>query len=181
MQPLPSASITGGTICPMPANIRQYFDKIEDFRKTTSLPPISNHDNHSTLALLVTDQHVEVWGINRKTAGIPVETMKAVKEVLRDSEGKSAHPVVLTHAESDALISACQKGINSTEARMFVDRKLCGFCGGKDFNGGSLRRLLALINCTRLTVYTPDGEGHYIEVVLTDKKNYKGTSKYVMS
>jgi deoxycytidylate deaminase len=62
-----------------------------------------------------------------------MSALNSVKEILKDDQGKSADPVVLTHAESDAIISACEKGLNSDTAKMFVDRKLCGFCGGKDF------------------------------------------------
>jgi hypothetical protein len=50
---------------------------------------------------------------------------------------------------------------------MFVDRRLCGFCGGVDFNGGSLRRLLPLLSLKTLNIYTLDDKAKIAKVILT--------------
>jgi hypothetical protein len=132
---------------------------------------INHPDNRSTVALLIINNR-EFWGINKATAGISGQMKEDLKDVLKDEQGKSAHTAVLTHAEVDAMVDACQKNMNAYSAEMYVDRKLCSFCAGSDFNGGSLRRLLPLLSLKILKIYTPDESGNITEVTLSPKTTF---------
>lgn len=134
------------------------FKRLALFRKSINMPTASQAGDKSTVALLkIGSQHV--YGSNSSTTGLPMYTIRFVKELLSDVYGKSSHMEVLKHAEADALISAFDKGIKAYSATMYVDRKPCGFCSGRDFNGGSLKRLFPLLGLQTLTMWAPDETG----------------------
>ncbi len=88
-----------------------------------------------------------------------MNTIRTIRELLKDCYGTSAHLEVLKHAEADTLIQAFNKNIQAKSAVMFVDRKICGWCAGKSFSGGSIRRLFPLIGLQVLEIWTPDDNG----------------------
>jgi len=155
----------------LPLVIKKNFLKLENFRKETNMPAINHPDNRSTIALLIINNR-EFWGANKATAGITDKMKDDLKALLKDENSRSAHSVVLTHAEVDAIVAAHYKNMNADSAEMYVDRKLCGFCAGKDFNAGSLRRLLPLLSLQILKVYTPDENGNITEVTLKTDRTF---------
>jgi hypothetical protein len=96
----------------LPKEIKDNFKKLIKFREETNMPQINDPKNKSTVALLVINDK-EFWGVNKATAGISTSLKQSVKEVLKDEFGKSAHSAVLTHAEVDAMIDACNKNMNA--------------------------------------------------------------------
>lgn len=159
----------------LPKELQSQFKKLSEFRTSTNMRVINHPNNLSTVALLVINNR-EFWGINKSTAGVSSRLVEDLKTVLKDDNGVSAHRAVLSHAEADAIVDACNKHMNAQTAKMFVDRKLCGFCGGPNLNGGSLRRLLPLLNLQTLKVYCPDETGNIVEVTLQKSFTFKSNT-----
>jgi hypothetical protein len=134
---------------------QQKIKLLEKFREEANLPPAGSANDKSTLALLCIGG-MQIYGINRSTAGCSLFTINATKEYLRDGFGKSAFPVVLMHAEADTIIQAFNKNItNFYQAILYADRKTCGFCKS------SFRRMLPLVGLRILEVWSPNEQGIY--------------------
>jgi hypothetical protein len=139
-------------------DVRNGFRRLAIFRRSAGMPVASLPGDNSTLALLQIGNQ-EIYGNNTKTAGIPMSIVTFIKELLKDVYTTSAHTEVLKHAEADALIQAFNTSVKATSATMYVDRKPCGFCSGKNFSGGSLKRLFPLVGLQNLTMWAPDESG----------------------
>ena len=139
-------------------DVLEGFRRLALFRRSVNLPIATQKgDNHTVALLKIAGQHI--YGSNTSTGGLPMYTVRFVKELLKDSFGTAAHMEVLKHAEADALITAFDKNIKANSAVMYVDRKPCDFCGGKNFSGGSLKRLFPLVGLQELTMWAPDEHG----------------------
>ncbi len=134
------------------------FRRLALFRRSVNMPIANQPGDGSTVALLKVNNQL-IYGSNTGTSGLPMYTVNFVKQLLKDVYGNSSHMEVLKHAEADSLITAFDKGIKATFATMYVDRKPCGFCSGRNFNGGSLKRLFPLIGLQNLTMWAPDETG----------------------
>ncbi len=137
------------------------IDELARFRRELDLPVAGSKDDVSTLAKLEIGGE-DIFGINRKAAGAPLEDLKLFGEIAKDVNRplKGAHPRVLLHAEADTLFQAFNKGVSAERATLFVDRKLCGFCDK------SLRNLLPTVGLKELDVIAPNDVGDLIKFTL---------------
>lgn len=140
------------------SDVRDGFRRLALFRRAINIPAAKMQGDNSTLALLKIGNQ-EIYGSNTKTAGLPMSTVHFIRELLKDMYTTSAHTEVLKHAEADVFIGAFNKSIKAQSATMYVDRKPCGFCSGRNFSGGSLKRLFPLIGLQNLTMWAPDERG----------------------
>ena len=141
----------------LPSRVTQSFDELTNFKKElySKQPDLAKG---ATVARLEIGEKV-VYGTNSGGAGRATKDIKMMKELLKQVQEKAPHQTTMFHAETDALLEAYSKGLSGKEASLFVDRKLCGFCGGATGEVGSLRQILPLLGIEKLTIWAPDAQG----------------------
>ena len=145
----------------LPPGIRSKFVKLASESREINAPLLNHAGNHSTLALLNINK-VYFWGVNNLGSALALGDLHDLRAIFKGQN--SPFPL---HPEADAILKAFKQKMSADRATMFVYRKQCNICAGREFNAMHLRRLLPILSLKELTVYTTNSMGRITKLVLS--------------
>jgi hypothetical protein len=150
----------------LPPGIRNKFVTLANESREVSTPLLNHAGNHSTAALLNIN-NVYFWGINNVALALTPQDLHDLKAIFKNENSLSTYAPFVVHPETDAILKAFKQKITADRATMFVYRKQCNICAGREFNSTHLRRLLPILSLKELTLYTTNSLGKFTKLVLS--------------